>query len=97
MAFTVQEIPISPSFKKKGKIKPISFELIYNPPFDIVAKDIYELVRIINNDLCSFLKRIVVLNKKTFGSIFHFEQNETFFKIETSKEVESNHEGYRIL
>ena len=40
---TVQEVPISPYFKNKGKIKPISFELLYNSSYDIVAKDIINI------------------------------------------------------
>ena len=54
MVLTVQEKPISPSFKRNN-LKPISFELIYNPAFDIVAKDICEVIRIIDMDLVIFM------------------------------------------
>ena len=50
MVLTVRELPISPSSKPNPN--PLFFEMIYNSPFDILARDIYEAIRIIDNDLC---------------------------------------------
>ena len=94
MILTVQEVPISPYYNSNPK--PISFELIYNPPFDIVAKDIREVIRIIDMDLCNFLKMDSRIENKDFDSILQFKQDDTFLKIITPKVVESKHEGYRM-
>ena len=95
MVLSVREIPISPSFKMKD-LKPISFELIYNPPFKIVAKDIRELIRIIDMDLCNLLKMDGRIENKNFESILKFKQDDNFVRIISPEVVESEHEVYRI-
>ena len=52
MILTVREVPISTAYKPN--LKPLFFEMLYNPPFDIVARDIYEAIRIIDKDLSNF-------------------------------------------
>ena len=67
MILTVREVPISTSYKPN--LKPLYFEMLYNPPFDIVARDIYEAIRIIDKGLRNFLKMESRIENKNFASI----------------------------
>ena len=53
---------------------------LHLPRFYIVAKDIYELIRISDNDLCNFLKMDSRVENKTFDSILNLNKM-IFFKL----------------
>ena len=94
MVLTVRELPISPSSKPNPN--PLFFEMIYNPPFDILARDIYEAIRIIDKDLCTFLKMDSRIENKNFTSILQFNQEDTLLRLVTPQLVETAQEGYKI-
>ena len=94
MILTVQEIPISAASKPNPN--PLFFEMLYNPPFDILARDIYEAIRIIDKDLCTFLKMDSRIENKDFTSILQFNEQDTLLRLVTPKLVGRPQEGYKI-